>query len=891
MQESTTLEPPFDYGHMWKVLALWPVIMACGASSHGTAHRERGETAQLAESFSGGTLNAGWAADVPPVKGAEVRLDNGEVRLTMPPSADGKVSVRNRLDAAQMRGKRLRLVAKLRTDAPPRSLAHAVVTVDAGSRATSYGDLASSRAINSVPQIELHAAVDVASDATSVEVALVLDGPGTAWFDDVVLSVVGPNDAPQRIALTPQQVANLVTLARAVAVIRYLHPSDQVADADWDDFIAGAIERVLHARDRRALLETLRSVFAEIAPTVTFTSGTDRDAPRLLERSAGTHLARWRRYGPGSTGVFTTYREGRDPDAANAEWLTRVHVPAPRQCGTLRLRAKARTLEGGGIVSLFVRRLDPGTASKEFTATVANDTQMAVAAAEIAPDASDFEVGIRAEGRCGASLEGMSLSCDTGPAPPVDFLHGAWTSRGLPELYQWHTDSCAAGLCTTVRRAPLDTEFDPARDMRNIEIGEGIRAHVPLAVWANDTKTLPVRTVSPPGGPYAINDLPLRLAAVVSAWGSLSILYPYFDDLHIDWLAALPVALNEAAAAASPADLHATLWHMMTRLRDAHIKVLHPAAPVDGIVPIAFRRFARKMVVIGGMPEHMSGVAVGDELVSLDGVPAMESYERATQKVSAATSGWLEYVTPYRMGMGPIGMFRHLTIRNTAGKESSLSVPLVSDTMYDHIARDPRPKSGSELAPGILYVDFDDLSLDDWTALLPALQRAKGIIFDFRGYSGRTAFTAFSKITDTELRSPSWQVPVVGGTGEKRYLEWSWNIRPAASRLGARIVAVTDGRAVSATETALQIFQVHRLGVLIGEPSAGTNGNVGWLSLPGGFSVRFSGLRVAYADGTSMQGRGIVPDEIVHPTLEGIRAGRDEILEAGIRQLQQPASR
>lgn len=60
-------------------------------------------------------------------------------------------------------------------------------------------------------------------------------------------------------------------------------------------------------------------------------------------------------------------------------------------------------------------------------------------------------------------------------------------------------------------------------------------------------------------------------------------------------------------------------------------------------------------------------------------------------------------------------------------------------------------------------------------------------------------------------------------------------------------------------------------------------------SVPGGFGIRFTGMRVISADGTSIQGRGIVPDTIVHPTLEGVRSGHDEVLEAGIAAAQRLA--
>jgi hypothetical protein len=41
-------------------------------------------------------------------------------------------------------------------------------------------------------------------------------------------------------------------------------------------------------------------------------------------------------------------------------------------------------------------------------------------------------------------------------------------------------------------------------------------------------------------------------------------------------------------------------------------------------------------------------------------------------------------------------------------------------------------------------------------------------------------------------------------------------------------------------------------------------------------------MRVAGAEGAIVHERGFTPDVVVPPTLDGVRAGRDEILEAGI---------
>jgi C-terminal processing protease CtpA/Prc len=83
-------------------------------------------------------------------------------------------------------------------------------------------------------------------------------------------------------------------------------------------------------------------------------------------------------------------------------------------------------------------------------------------------------------------------------------------------------------------------------------------------------------------------------------------------------------------------------------------------------------------------------------------------------------------------------------------------------------------------------------------------------------------------------------------------------------------------------ETILQIISDNHLATLVGESSGGTNGNVAEAILPGGFIMHFTGLRVPLSDGTAIQGKGISPAHIVHPTLEGVRAGRDEILIAAV---------
>ncbi|HYH06181.1 MAG TPA: S41 family peptidase, partial [Thermoanaerobaculia bacterium] len=93
------------------------------------------------------------------------------------------------------------------------------------------------------------------------------------------------------------------------------------------------------------------------------------------------------------------------------------------------------------------------------------------------------------------------------------------------------------------------------------------------------------------------------------------------------------------------------------------------------------------------------------------------------------------------------------------------------------------------------------------------------------------------------------------------------------------------GRAISYAETWMGIVEAYKLGTIVGEPTAGTNGNINVVHLPGDYRVVFTGMKVLKHDGSRHHGVGIVPTVPVTPTIDGIRAGRDEQLEKALEVL------
>jgi C-terminal processing protease CtpA/Prc len=74
----------------------------------------------------------------------------------------------------------------------------------------------------------------------------------------------------------------------------------------------------------------------------------------------------------------------------------------------------------------------------------------------------------------------------------------------------------------------------------------------------------------------------------------------------------------------------------------------------------------------------------------------------------------------------------------------------------------------------------------------------------------------------------------------------------------------------------------HELATVVGAPTAGTNGNVNPFTLASGHTLGWTGMRVTDQDGGRHHGVGVQPHIRVAPTITGVRAGKDEVLERGL---------
>lgn len=382
-----------------------------------------------------------------------------------------------------------------------------------------------------------------------------------------------------------------------------------------------------------------------------------------------------------------------------------------------------------------------------------------------------------------------------------------------------------------------------------------------------------------------------RIASVIIPWNVFQHFYPYFDVVEVDWDEVLSESLRRGRAAATDRQLLDVLRWQVAQLQDGHGLVQHPSDPITHTLPLDWRMIDHQLVITAAGPE-LPSLRPGEIVRRVDGVPAANVWRDRRELVSAATEGSREFKTAQQLLMGGPGTVS-LEIEALDGELRAIEISRIprASGIREVEAWIPPRKSFIDLGENIYYLDLDRLTVEELQQLLPTLVDARGLVLDMRGYPRRIGFGLLGSFTDVPMQTPTVETPLVT-LPDRENLAWnrqSWPLSPQRPRLTDNIAFIIDGRVVSAAEHFLGTARGAGIGIFVGEPTAGTNGNINPFELPGGYRVVWTGMRVLGPDLTQHHGIGIRPDVPVSPTLEGIRAGRDELFDKAVEVIRAAA--
>jgi len=737
-------------------------------------------------------------------------------------------------------------------------------------------------------------------------------------------------------AVGDRSIANVQTFSRLYGYVKYFYPGDEAAAMDWDRFAVYGVKKVEKAQTNSQLKKILEELFLPIAPALRLHES-GRDTKFSLSTitppaGEGMKLVAWQHNGIGfgSFGLYQSARLNRKTilslSANDFCIISRCLDAAPYRGKQIKLKAAVKTAEGSGQLWLRVDREKgqrgffdnmndrPIQSSQwgyyEITGPVAADAQQICFGFFLkgsgAALADDFQLLQKKEG----PAEPWELVPITNPSFEADKEGEApsqWSCQDM-EAYSLRVTSAAAASgsnSVSISSPPLVIsgplpDFQPMPKMGDHvdkEIGSGLSCLMPIALYGTEIHTYPqssekilarlkdnvIREIPQDPGSLSGDDLYVRLADIVIAWNVFQHFYPYFDVVQTDWQAALTEALVQAYQDKNKLDFLKNLKKFTAKLKDGHVFVtLEEDTSASYRLPLSWDWIEKQLVITAIYDETISHIQLGDVVAKINGVTAEEAMRKEEQYVSASTPGWKRFRTltallegeknaEFRLEMERNGKTYHETLHASASAQESYA-------LYTKNAIQSK-----KLEEGIFYLNLSRITMEEIYQVMPELTKAKAIVCDLRGYPHQNHQFIRHLLKEKDTAKWLWVPQVIYPDYENvTFQKLGWEMEPLPPAVTAKIVFIINSKAISYAESYLGFIEGYKLATIVGQPSAGTNGDINPFELPGRYTISWTGMRVVKHDGSQQHGVGIIPHVLVERTIKGIREGRDEFLEKAL---------
>jgi hypothetical protein len=392
-------------------------------------------------------------------------------------------------------------------------------------------------------------------------------------------------------------------------------------------------------------------------------------------------------------------------------------------------------------------------------------------------------------------------------------------------------------------------------------------------------------------------DFGTQILAVFRFWNVIEYWFPYRDVIGVNWDEVLKEYIPKVGLARTAPEYERGVLMLAARINDSHLYISASGRSRSVTVPEGScifpmnLRFVGNQAVIAAVFADGLAVERGDVITEIDGTRVPALIEQLRPYYGASNEATALRNIASGMIVGACGE-ANLRVRHN-DEERTVDVTRVPktsgirarwiDALQSHELAGPAFRT---LSDTVSYLKISTLKAMNIPEYLAAAESRKGLIIDLRGGPSEPIWAEllhvvhpglFARITTGDLSNPGafgWQENVAGQPGFQ-------TARPAL-----KIVALVDELTQSNVEYAAMALRSAPGVLLVGSNTAGADGNTSEIILPGDLEVRFTATGIFYPDRRPTQRIGLVPDVRVTPTVAGIAAGRDEVLEEAERQLE-----
>ncbi len=389
--------------------------------------------------------------------------------------------------------------------------------------------------------------------------------------------------------------------------------------------------------------------------------------------------------------------------------------------------------------------------------------------------------------------------------------------------------------------------------------------------------------------------------------------YPYYfeDGLNVTWERAYKDYFNKIANSENSTNYYYLVCKMMNLVKDSHVNLTFHflrAFPTRRIPGIDTAILDNQLFVKGVSAIYEKAIHSGDRIIKINNNEAEALIKEKLKYLSYSTwkSGLIKLTSSHDIFTSYTkDSTLNLTLQSPEGKESIIPIRINSYQPFALINND----FIKVIDDNIYYVNLKNPRLtnyDKFKICIPNINKSKGVIFDMRGYPNESVLSILANITDTILSFgnlnevhyyfPNHIRPILKPI-EKQFIapststiseEYSKKYEyplPSRDKIAVPCVFLINADSMSFMESVVDIIKNYKLGILVGENTAGCNGDAGYFDLPfTSFTMSF--YKFLNRDGTQHHGVGIKPDICV----ENTDINKDSQLEIAKKYLNEVAS-
>lgn len=389
------------------------------------------------------------------------------------------------------------------------------------------------------------------------------------------------------------------------------------------------------------------------------------------------------------------------------------------------------------------------------------------------------------------------------------------------------------------------------------------------------------------------SDVGYRILALYRYWAMINYFFPYKDAIGQDWNNVLKKSLPEFVDVKNELDYSKAVLKLIASVNDTHANLWSGSKALNQFkgkygAPLQAKFIEQKLVITALHTDTLDvkgKLKVGDIITSIQNKDVAELIKEYLPLTAASN-----YDTQLR------DLPNNYLLRSN---ENSLKIKVERDGKsfeYDlpmgklmQVYKDPdfeKAEAFRLINENIGYVFPGKYKNAKLREIIKLFANTKGIIIDMRCYpSDFMPFTFGNYIKSASTPFVKFSIGNPAYPGAFKFSNAINNGEMNHDNYKGKVVIIVNSTSQSQAEYTTMAFQSSPNVKVIGSKTAGADGDVSPIVLPGGLRTMISGIGVFYPDGKPTQRVGVRIDEVIYPTINGIKEGKDELLEKAIETL------